>query len=234
MSGLELGPILALAGLGALHGLNPAMGWLFAVALGLQEKRGRAVWRALPPLALGHAVSVAAVVAVAVLLGAFIPLGILRWAVALVLLGFGVDRLVRGHRHLKYGGMRVSRADLVVWSFLMATAHGAGLMVLPFIIGGPGSAAAGDAATLSSGHAGHAVHAAGIEAAHAGMLAGQTAGLVASAVHALSYLLVTGVLAVLVYERLGVKLLRTAWINLDVIWAAALVVTAVAVIIPAL
>jgi hypothetical protein len=234
MSGLELGPILALAGLGALHGLNPAMGWLFAVALGLQEKRGRAVWRALPPLALGHAASVAAVVAVAVLLGAFIPLEALRWAVALVLLGFGVDRLVRGHRHLRYGGMRASRTDLAIWSFLMATAHGAGLMVLPFIVGGPASGAASMSAGAHAGHAGHAVNAAGMEVAQAGILAGQTAGLVASAIHALSYLLVTGVLAVLVYERLGVKLLRTAWINLDVIWAAALVVTAVAVIIPAL
>jgi hypothetical protein len=234
MSGLELGPILALAGLGALHGLNPAMGWLFAVALGLQEKRGRAVWRALPPLALGHAASVAAVVAVAMLLGEFIPLETLRWAVALVLLGFGVDRLVRGHRHLRYGGMRATRTDLVVWSFLMATAHGAGLMVLPFIVGGPGNAAGAAAAQSAGAHAGHAVHAAGMDVAQAGILAGQTAGLVASAIHALSYLLVTGVLAVLVYERLGVKLLRTAWINLDVIWAAALVVTAVAVIIPAL
>lgn len=240
MSTLEFGPLVALAGLGALHGLNPAMGWLFAVGLGLQEKRGRAVWRALPPLALGHALSVAAMVMVVVLAGAFIPLDALRWIVALVLLGFGAHRLLRGHRHPRFGGMRVSRVDLVIWSFLMATAHGAGLMVLPFVIGGPGAAAAGgamagDGAHLAhAGHAAHAMEAVGFEATYASVFAGQAAGLAASAVHAVSYLLVTGVIAVVVYERLGIRLLRTAWINLDVIWAAALVVTALAVIVPAL
>lgn len=236
MSTLELGPLMALAGLGALHGLNPAMGWLFAVGLGLQEKRGRAVWRALPPLALGHALSVSVMVTVVVLAGAFVPLDALRWVVALLLLSFGVHRLVRGHRHPRFGGMRVGQFDLVVWSFLMATAHGAGLMVLPFVIGGPGAGAASADAGAHAGHAAHVaqvVPAGGIDAAQAGLFAGQAAGLTASAVHALSYLLVTGVIAVIVYERLGIRLLRTAWINLDVIWAAALVVTALAVIIPA-
>jgi hypothetical protein len=222
MSALEAGPLLALAGLGALHGINPAMGWLFAVALGLQEKKGRAVWRALPPLALGHALSVAAVTAVAVLAGAVLSGNALRWAVAASLLAFAAHRLLRGHRHPGFGGMRVRRGDLVIWSFLMATAHGAGLMVLPFVIG-PVEVAA---------HAAHAAHASHVT--QASLFAGQAAGLAASLVHALSYLVVSGIVAVVVYERLGIRLLRTAWINLDIIWVAALVVTAIVVLAPAL
>jgi hypothetical protein len=210
MSGLEAGPVIALLGLGAVHGINPAMGWLFAVALGLQEKKGRAVWRALPPLALGHAVAVAVVVAVGVLAGRVIPADVLRFGVAAVLLLFGTHRLLRGHRHPRFGGMRVGPRDLTIWSFLMATAHGAGLMVLPFVVG-----------TEVTAHAGHAGH-----TAHAGVLAGQGAALGAAALHALSYLVVTGVIAVVVYHKLGLRLLRTAWINLDVVWAGALIMTA--------
>ena len=125
--------VLALLGLGALHGINPAMGWLFAVALGLQEKRARAVWRALPPLALGHALAIAVVVAVFTTIGVLVPMRVLRWGVALLLAGFGVYRLFR-HAHFRYGGMRVGARELTIWSFLMATAHGAGLMVLPFVL----------------------------------------------------------------------------------------------------
>ena len=130
-----LWPWLALAGLGALHGVNPGMGWLFAVALGLQEGRARAVWRALPPLALGHALAIALAVAVAAAIGGIIPVAPLRWGVAAVLLGFGLLRL-RFHRHPRYGGMRVGPRQLTIWSFLMATAHGAGLMILPVVLAG--------------------------------------------------------------------------------------------------
>ncbi|HEX6308403.1 MAG TPA: hypothetical protein VFZ69_09465 [Longimicrobiales bacterium] len=209
MSTLEAGPIAALLALGAVHGVNPAMGWLFAVALGLQEKQGRAVWRALPPLALGHLLAVAAAVLVLMLIGRVVPEALLRILVAGVLLVFGVQRLLRGHRHPRFGGMRVGARDLTIWSFLMATAHGAGLMVLPFIM-------------PAGGHAGHGGH-----AAHAALATGETAALAAAALHTASYLLVTGGIAVIVYERLGLKLLRTAWINLDVLWAIALIATAV-------
>ncbi|HEX6134642.1 MAG TPA: hypothetical protein VFZ24_11795 [Longimicrobiales bacterium] len=209
MSTLEAGPIVALLTLGAVHGVNPAMGWLFAVALGLQEKQGRAVWRALPPLALGHLFAVAVAVLVLTLIGRVVPEPLLRIIVAGVLLVFGVQRLRRRHRHPRFGGMRVGARDLTIWSFLMATAHGAGLMVLPFIM------PAGD-------HAAHGGH-----AAHAAMATGETAALAAAALHTASYLLVTGSIAVIVYERLGLKLLRTAWINLDVLWAIALIATAV-------
>jgi hypothetical protein len=214
MSALELGPLLGLLALGAVHGVNPAMGWLFAVALGMQEKKGRAVWRALPPLALGHAISIAIVVMIAALVGQVVPARALRWAVAAVLLAFGVHRLVRGHGHLRYGGMRVGPRQLTVWSFLMATAHGAGLMVLPLVLG-DGSL---DTAAAAPQHGAHA--------AHASLVGGQSAALVASAVHALGYFSVTALIASVIYHRVGLKVLRSAWINLDVLWAGALIVTA--------
>src|SRR5690606_7681172 len=119
---------------GAIHGINPAMGWLFAVALGLQERSARAVWRALPPLALGHAVAIAVMLALAIAIGAVIPPHVLRAIVGVTLIGFGVRRLFRRHAHPRGIGMRVSTPQLTAWSFLMASAHGAGLMVLPLVI----------------------------------------------------------------------------------------------------
>jgi hypothetical protein len=192
--------------LGAGHGINPGMGWLFAVALGLQERDGRAVWRALPPLALGHAIAIVVVVAVAFAVGLVLPPATMRWIVAAALVGFGLLRL-RRTRHPRYGGMRAGTRELTIWSFLMATAHGAGLMVVPFLAGS--SAEAG----------GHAHH--GTPAATGDWLP----GLLATAVHTAGYLLVTGVVAVLVYRRFGLRLLRTAWINLDVVWSVSLVGT---------
>lgn len=230
MSPLEAGPLTAVLALGALHGVNPAMGWLFAVALGLQEKKGSAVWRALPPLALGHALSVGAVVGAAVIIGRMVSPDTVRIAVAFVLASFGVYRLVGGHGHARVGGMRVGPHELVLWSFLMATAHGAGLMVLPFVMGPD----AGAALAAGSAHAAHLAHGApaAAEVLHAGLLDGQARGLTASLLHTLSYLLTATVIAALVYWRFGVRLLRTAWINLDLVWAAALIVTAVVTVLP--
>lgn len=209
----DLSIILVLA-LGAAHGINPAMGWLFAVSLGLQERRRGAVWGALGPLALGHALAIGVAVAVAAALGLVVSPRVLRMLAAGALLGFGVFHLTR-HAHPRWGGMKIGPRDLTIWSFLMASAHGAGLMILPFVLGDPsGASDVGDHA--SSGH----VLAAGIGSA-------QAAGLAATAVHTAGYLLVTGAIAVLVYEKLGLRLLRRAWINLDAIWAGALVVTAI-------
>lgn len=229
------GPWLVLAGLGAFHGINPAMGWLFAVALGLQEKRARAVWRALLPLALGHALAVGAVTAVVALIGSALPPELLRWLVAGTLVSFGGWRLVR-HRHPRYGGMRVGPRELTMWSFLMATAHGAGLMVAPFLLGRGAAAAA--VAPVPAGHVGHvaqvahgvgAVGATGADAAPllAGVASAQGVALAMALIHTAGYLLVTGLVAVTVYRKLGLRLLRTAWINLDLIWATALVLTGV-------
>src|SRR5262245_25492748 len=125
---------MMLMALGAFHGINPGMGWLFAVALGMQEQRRGAVLRALVPLGAGHALAVAVTVGAALAIGSVIPLAWLRWPIAIVLIALGVRRVFR-HQHPRWGGMRVSMAGLTVWSFLMATAHGAGLMVVPVFMG---------------------------------------------------------------------------------------------------
>lgn len=203
--------------LGVWHGINPGMGWLFAVALGLQERKGAAVWRALPPLALGHAAAIGAALLVALLLGMAIPLDGLKWVVAALLLGFGLFRLLSS-RHPRYGGMQVGARDLTVWSFLMGSAHGAGLMVVPFVLD------AADAANGAAVHmAGHSAHA---DPLLAGAGSEQVVAMLAMLVHTAGYLIVTGLLALVVYRKLGLRLLRTAWLNLDIVWAAALIVTA--------
>jgi hypothetical protein len=207
-------PWVALALLGAFHGINPGMGWLFAVALGMQERRPRAVWLALPPLALGHALAIAAAAGIAVAVGAALPRGALQWTVGLLLLGLGGWRLARC-RHPRFGGMRVGARDLTVWSFLMASAHGAGLMVLPFVIGAAGT----NVAHAHHDHAAHLAQAAPPAAAGALTVVGATL------VHGAGYLVVTAVTAWVVYRYIGVAMLRRAWINLDLLWALALMVT---------
>ena len=200
-----------LMALGAFHGINPGMGWLFAVALGMQEKRRGAVLRALLPLGAGHALAVAVAIAVALAIGAVIPLEWLRWPVAGVLISLGVLRFFR-HRHPRWGGMRVSMPGLTVWSFLMATAHGAGLMVVPVFLG----------MSMPAGEHAHHMHAAGLSTG---------AALFATGLHAAGYLAVTAFVGMLVFEKLGVGILRRAWINLDLIWSAALVATGVMTLI---
>jgi hypothetical protein len=184
------------------------MGWLFAVGLGLQTRDRGAVWRALGPLALGHALAIASIVVVAALLGLVIPVRLLRLLTAALLVAGGVFHLMR-HRHPRFGGMRMNARELTIWSFLMASAHGAGLMVLPFVL----------RATVAPGHTGHAMH--------AGASASQSMALTATMIHATGYLIVTGLLAVIVYERVGLRILRTAWFNLNLFWAIALVATGV-------
>jgi len=195
-----------LIALGAFHGINPGMGWLFAVALGMQERRHGAVLRALAPLAAGHALAVAAAVGAALIMGSVIPSGWLRWPLAGALVSLGVFRSLR-HRHRRWAGMRVSMTGLTVWSFLMATAHGAGLMVVPVFVG--------ISMASESGHAHH------MPAASAGV----GIALLAAGVHAVGYLALTAFTAMLVFQKLGVGILRRTWINLDVIWAAALIAT---------
>ena len=207
---------LTLAALGAGHGLNPGMGWLFAVALGMQEGRTRAVWRALSPLALGHALAVGAAVLAAAVLGRLLQPEALRWIVGGLLLGLGALRLVR-HRHPRYGGMCVGFRELTTWSFLMATAHGAGLMVLPFLVGNAGG---GSPSRLAGAHAMHLAQASLVP-----MSGPLGVGIWATAMHSAGYLLVTGLIAVVVYRKVGLRMLRTMWINLDLIWGGVLVVT---------
>jgi hypothetical protein len=207
-------PWLALFLLGAIHGVNPAMGWLFAVGRGLQQRDRRAMYRALGPLAVGHAVAIALAVITALALGEMVPLGWLRWLVAGALLTVGVEGLVR-HRHISLGGMRVGARELAVWSFLVATVHGAGLMVLPFVLG----------ATAPRSVAGHHHHDPVLLAAGGPTI--EPLGITAPLIHTLGYLAVTALLAVVVYEKVGLGVLRRAWINLDVFWAGALIVAGV-------
>ena len=128
-----LASLLTLAGLGAFHGLNPGMGWLFAVALGMQEAKRSAVWRALIPLTLGHGLAIAAAIGVAMIAGTALTPAMLRWPVAVLLVSLGIRQLYR-HLHPRWAAMRVGMGGLTLWSFLMASAHGAGLMVLPVFL----------------------------------------------------------------------------------------------------
>ena len=195
--------------LGAYHGINPGMGWLFAVALGMQEQRGSAVARALVPIALGHALSIGIVVLAAAFLGMALPQETIRYFVAALLFGLGIFSLLR-HYHPRWVRMRVGFRDLTLWSFLMATAHGAGLMLVPVLLGSETV----EAADHMAGH-------------HHTSAASPLAALVATAVHTIAYLAVTGLIAWLVYSKFGLAILRKAWLNLDAVWAAALVVTSV-------
>ena len=208
--------LLILLALGALHGLNPAMGWLFAVSLGLQEERRAAVWWAFGPLAVGHALAMGVAIAGAAVLGVVLPIALLKWVVGGALVGMGVLQLAR-HRHPRLRGMTVGGGELVLWSFLLATAHGAGLMALPIVMGSDGESSAAHAI---GGHAHHAP-------AGAGPAALDMVGLVGTGVHTLGYLLAAGAIALLVYEKLGVGILRKAWINVNLIWAGALIATGV-------
>ena len=202
---ITFGSLLTLAGLGAFHGLNPGMGWLFAVALGMQEGKRNAVWRALIPLTLGHVLAIAAAIGVAMLAGIALSPAMLRWPVAVLLAGLGIRQLYR-HLHPRWAAMRVGMGGLTLWSFLMASAHGAGLMVLPVFL------------SMTAMAAGPSCHARG----------GSTRALVAGTatlVHGAGYLIVTALAAWVVVDRLGLGLLRKALINLDAIWAVALIIT---------
>ncbi len=206
----ESWPWLALTALGAYHGLNPAMGWLFAVALGLQEQRRGAVLQALPPIALGHAIAISLTVLLVGVAQIVVPLDVLRYVCAGVLILFGLYKLVR-RRHPRWVGMRVGFRDLTAWSFLMASAHGAGLMLIPVVVG------------LASAEQMQGAHAHG---AHIGTMTGSAtvlADLAVVGVHTLAMFAVMGALAVVVYEKLGVMMLKRAWFNLDLLWAGTLV-----------
>lgn len=195
-------PWITLLLLGAWHGVNPGMGWLFAVSRGLQERRGGAVVGALPPIALGHALAIAVALGVVAIGRASVPIVALRWATAAILIGFGISRLFR-HRHPRWVGMRVGFRDLTVWSFLMATAHGAGLMLAPlFVVDGARPSCHADVGL---------------------MLSGPIDYVVATVAHTAAMLAVAGLIALVVYYKLGLALLRRAWFNLDWLWALALI-----------
>jgi hypothetical protein len=199
-----LWPWLTLAGLGAFHGINPAMGWLFAVALGLHRRSRAVVLTALVPIALGHALAVAAVALAVVLLGVIIDQRTVRIAAGALLICWALYHWRYGARHPARFGMQVGLLGLAAWSFVMATSHGAGLMLVPVLI--PLCLAATPAQELTA----------------SGSL---PIALAAIGVHTLAMLATTGIIAVAVYEWLGVAFLRRGWLNLDRLWTAALLAT---------
>ena len=207
----SLGPWLGLAALGVFHGLNPAMGWLFAVSLALQRQKAVQLYTATGYIAIGHLASVAIIMVALALAGAFLPLKWVRIAAGTILLSFGFYRLARYYRHPRWVGMNVSGRDLIAWSFLMATAHGAGLMLAPVAL----ALTQPDAASGVIGDLGE----------HGGFLsltdapAWWVVGLLMHTVVMLAAMLAA---AVVVYHRVGLAFLRRGWINLDLLWAGSL------------
>lgn len=217
-------PWFALMLMGAYHGLNPAMGWLFALSLGLQEKRGTAVVRALLPIGVGHAVAIGATLVLLVAFQFLLPLSILKWIVAAILFALGTYRLFRSS-HPRGAGMVVGNKDLFLWSFLMASAHGAGLMIIPLMISYPGwgthhhLAMAGNMREMAGQSA---------IALPAWLLLG------AVTMHTIAMLVIAAVLALaffFAYERAGLAFLRHAWFNFDLLWAIALLIAGFAVLL---
>ncbi|HEV7310155.1 hypothetical protein [Ensifer sp.] len=205
----SLWPWISLAGLGAFHGINPAMGWLFAVALGLHRQSSRIVWLSLAPIAIGHAISVATVLAVVIAFGSTLDPNSFRLAAGALILAAAGYTAVYGHRHRVRVGMRTGMAGLALWSFLMATSHGAGLMLVPAVLG------------LCMAN-------------HASELALSTSlptSLAAVAVHSIAMLTVTAALALAVFTWFDLAVLRSAWINFDRLWTLALGATGVALLI---
>ncbi|QCO06113.1 hypothetical protein [Azospirillum argentinense] len=213
---------LALIGLGAFHGVNPAMGWLFAVALGLQEGRRGAVIKALPPIALGHALSVLLVVIGFATAHLVTASDLVKPTTVIVLISFGAYRLVCGYRHRVRVGMQTGFAGLTLWSFLMASAHGAGLMILPLLLGllapaqlmalslcGPGAEMTGTIAALGSA----------------------AVGLAVVLVHMAAMLAVIAIMGLVIFETVGLGILRRGWVNFDLLWAGALIGTGAALLL---
>ena len=204
----DISPWLVLVALGAFHGLNPAMGWLFAVALGLHEKSRSVVLISLIPIALGHAAAIAVVVYAVVGLGMAIDEGTFRILSGVLLIAWGAYHLLYGHRHRVHIGLKTGLLGLAAWSFMMATAHGAGMMLIPVLM------PLEHAAMLD--HAGEHAH-------HMPATASLWIATLAVIVHSLAMLVVTGAVALVVYQWVGLDFLRRGWINLDVIWSAALI-----------
>jgi hypothetical protein len=210
-------PWLALILLGAYHGLNPAMGWLFAVGLGLQEGRREAVIKAFWPIALGHAAAITVVVAGVLAAQVVVSLDVLRYIGAGALILFGLYKLIR-RKHPRWVGMRVGFKDLTAWSFIMASAHGAGLMLVPVLLKLSGTMQEMEhQAHEAHEHWGHSVH---LFLTNPSALADITA----VAVHTIAMFAVMATVALVVYDRLGLMILKRTWINVDLIWAGALVV----------
>jgi hypothetical protein len=205
----EIWPWLALAGLGAFHGLNPAMGWLFAVALGMHRHSRAVMFQALPAIALGHALSIVSIAGLILLTGVMISQRVVLFGASLLLIAWAFHPYLFGHRRRVRIGLQTGLAGLLLWSFLMATAHGAGLMVLPALM--PLCLSAPPLREITAQGSVLAV-------------------LAAVGLHSGVMLAVTGLIAVSIYDWIGLGILRKAWINVDVIWTIALAAMGIALL----
>lgn len=205
-SGADAAALLASIGLGAFHGINPAMGWLFALSYGLQEKSRRSIVRSLGWIVLGHEAAVLPSALVITLFASQVSRSVAMGVVTVALVTFGLVLLLRP-RHFRWVGMRLRPWQLAWWSFLMSTVTGAGLMLAPVLLH-----------TSGSGHD------------HAGSLTGDLGAAVQVAlVHALGMAFAAGAVALVVYQTVGLRILRTHWVNLDRVWAIAFVVAGLGV-----
>ncbi|HLB97240.1 MAG TPA: hypothetical protein VJK90_06230 [Acetobacteraceae bacterium] len=197
---------LAVVASGLYHGVNPGMGWPLAVSAGLMERRSRAVAAALWPLTVGHLLAVLVVILPFSLLVALVQWQLqVRIGASLLVIGFGVFRLAN-RRHPRVLA-RIRPTQLGLWSFAVAIAHGAGLMLVPIYLG------LCRAADLDRGHAA------------AGALVRNDLGMAAlvAVVHSVAMIVAGGVLAWLVYRYLGLKFVARSWFNLDATWAISLI-----------
>jgi hypothetical protein len=205
-----LWPWLALVGLGVFHGINPAMGWLFAVALGLHRQSRNIVLLSWVPIALGHAAAVALVLVAVLALGLVVDSATLTRAAAVMLLGWAFWHAVRGHRQRLRIGMQTGLAGLALWSFLMSSAHGAGLMLVPVLL----------PLCLANSPSGQLTASGSLPVA-----------LAALGVHTAAMLATITAVSLIVYEWVGVAFLRSGWVNLDLIWIVALGICGVVLIL---
>src|SRR5437868_583878 len=197
--------------LGAYHGLNPGMGWLFAVARGLQERRRAALWQSFLPIAIGHEAAIGAVVVLVGVAQLVIAPQALRAGGAGLLLAFAAYRIYRQQAHPRGFGMRVGLRGLFGWSFLMSSAHGAGLMLVPILLKLSSTGAGQQDMTLIAYTASFS----------------PWQGLAAATLHTVALLIVMALIAIVVYERVGVAFLHRAWLNVDLIWTVTLLVAGV-------
>lgn len=208
-SGVDAAALLAAIGLGLFHGINPAMGWLFALSYGLQEKSRRSIVRSLVWIVIGHEAAVLPSALVITLFASQVSRGVAMGVVTVALLVFGLVLLLRP-RHFRWVGMRLRPWQLAWWSFLMSTVTGAGLMLAPVLLS-------------TTGGAGQHTHG-------AGSLTGDLGAAVQIAlVHAAGMAFAAGAVALIVYQTVGLRILRTHWVNLDRVWAIAFVVAGLGV-----
>ena len=212
---------LGVVAIGIYHGLNPAMGWPLAVANGLGARRGAAVFATWVPLGAGHLLAMALVL---------VPFALLTWmlqrsqeirvAVGVLVLLYGVSRLLWRHRHRWLA--RIPPTQLALWSFVMATGHGAGLMLLPVLVG------LCEAPALAS--AGLVDHSASMQL----MRSSVGTAVIVSLVHTAAMIASGLAVGWIVYRYLGLRALRSAWLDLDLVWALGLIVSGAAAIVTAL